>query len=159
MIDALYTILYLLLGILALGVLILVHELAHWMAAKWFRMGTPRFQVGIGPRLWGWYCKRFQTWFDLRLIPIVGAVEIPGVGFDPTWRAAKPWKATVVLLAGPLANLALGVGMLEALGKQVIPRIFFERPVKAVRTYVPNAARAIAQSYTPSELKGPVFSV
>jgi len=58
--------------ILLLGVLIIVHELGHFLAARWGGMPVARFSIGFGPRLWS--RKYRETEFVLRLFPIGGYV-------------------------------------------------------------------------------------
>jgi len=52
---------------LLVGLLILVHELGHFLAARWSGMPVARFSIGFGPKLWGW--KRGQTEYWIAAIP------------------------------------------------------------------------------------------
>ena len=66
-------------SILVLGVLVFVHELGHFLVAKWNRVGVIEFAIGFGPRL---LSRRFgDTRYSLRAIPLGGFVRM--VGDDP----------------------------------------------------------------------------
>lgn len=96
--------------ILALVFLILLHELGHFLAAKWMKIEVEEFGIGFPPRIktlfkWG------ETDFTLNALPFGGFVRPKGEN-DPTvaggLAAANPWKRLVVLFAGPIMNLLLG---------------------------------------------------
>lgn len=63
--------------IVLLGVLILVHELGHFWAAKAVGVGVERFSIGLGPRLWGF--TRGGTEYILAAIPLGGYVKMQGM--------------------------------------------------------------------------------
>ncbi|HVU53044.1 MAG TPA: RIP metalloprotease RseP [Polyangia bacterium] len=97
-----------------LGVLILVHELGHFVFAKFFDVKVLRFSLGFGPRLFGF--TRGETEYQLSLVPLGGYVRL--LGEDPSepippvdrWRAlaAKPlWQRYTIVVAGPIFNLLL----------------------------------------------------
>lgn len=68
-----------LIAIVALGVLIFVHELGHFLVAKYFGVGVLEFAIGFGKRVWQ---KRVgDTTYSLRSIPLGGFVRM--VGDDP----------------------------------------------------------------------------
>lgn len=102
---------------IAIGILIAVlfHEAAHFVAAKAFGMKATEFFAGFGPKLWSF--RRGETEYGLKLLPLGGYVRIvgmhPGEEVDPaeehrTYRGSPYWQKTVVVLAGIVANLALG---------------------------------------------------
>ncbi len=71
-------------SIIILCVLIFVHELGHFLLAKWNNVGVLAFSIGFGPVLWK---KQIgETTYSLRLLPLGGFVRM--VGDDP--RAADP---------------------------------------------------------------------
>jgi regulator of sigma E protease len=71
-------------SVLILCVLIFVHELGHFLLAKWNKVGVLAFSIGFGPVLWK---KQIgETTYSLRLLPLGGFVRM--VGDDP--RAADP---------------------------------------------------------------------
>ena len=66
---------FVLLGILALGISVFVHELGHFIAAKKRGLIADRFSIGFGPRLFGWNYK--GTDFQISLLPLGGYVSLP----------------------------------------------------------------------------------
>ena len=67
----------LLLGIaLVLGVMILVHEIGHFLAARLFGVRVDVFSIGFGPRLFGW--KRGDTDYRVSALPLGGYVRMAG---------------------------------------------------------------------------------
>lgn len=63
--------------IVLLGVLILVHELGHFWAAKSVGIGVERFSIGLGPRIWGF--ERGGTEYVVSVIPLGGYVKMQGM--------------------------------------------------------------------------------
>ena len=63
--------------IIVLGVLIFVHELGHFMAAKMVDIRVERFSIGLGPRVWG--TTRGETEYVLSAIPLGGYVKMGGM--------------------------------------------------------------------------------
>ena len=100
--------------LVVIGVIIFIHELGHFLAARLFRIRVRVFSVGIGTRLWGF--ERNGTEYRLAMIPLGGYVAFSGIdAANPTGDAgdftAKPrWQRMVVLLAGPAANVVLSIG-------------------------------------------------
>lgn len=102
------------LAILAVGVLIIVHEGGHYLAAKWSGMRVSRFSIGFGPVVYK-TGTRGETEFVVSLIPFGGYVAIDGMNpedgtdqDDPAGYHAKPFFAKFgTILAGPLANYIL----------------------------------------------------
>jgi regulator of sigma E protease len=97
-----------------LGVLILVHELGHFLFAKFFDVKVIRFSLGFGPRLFGF--TRGETEYQLSLVPLGGYVRLlgedPSEPIPPIDRrralAAKPlWQRYTIVIAGPVFNLLL----------------------------------------------------
>jgi regulator of sigma E protease len=104
-------------AVVMVGVLVVIHELGHWMVARFFGVGTPEFAVGVGPRIAGF--TWLETEFRLNLLPIGGYVRMAGA--DPFGEESaadwvppeqdfmqKPvWQRLLIMLAGPAMNLAL----------------------------------------------------
>lgn len=95
-----------------IAVLVIVHEMGHFIAAKFFHVRVLRVSFGFGPRLAGF--RRGETEYILSAIPVGGYVRLLGEGRDedisPAERTRafthKPiWQRVLVVLAGPLANL------------------------------------------------------
>lgn len=106
--------------ILTLGVLVLVHELGHFLAAKLFKMRVDRFSIGFPPRAFG---KQIgETDYCVSWIPIGGYVKIAGMideSFDTDFLSKPPepwefrskpvWQRMIVIAAGVIMNLLLAV--------------------------------------------------
>ena len=124
------TIWYILLAILGISVLVITHELGHYLMGKWLGFTITEFSVGLGPKLFG--IKGKETEFTLRALPIGGSCRFFGEDGnddkdkkhpeafeegdepekeepkepDPRLFSAKPaWKRFLVVLAGPLMNI------------------------------------------------------
>jgi regulator of sigma E protease len=107
--------------IILLGVLIFVHELGHFWAAKAVGIRVERFSIGLGPRVWG--VQRGETEYVLSAIPLGGYVKMGGMddevmeaiegGGDGEKRLpsdrdydSKPiWARTLVISAGVIMNM------------------------------------------------------
>jgi membrane-associated protease RseP (regulator of RpoE activity) len=100
----------------ALIVVILVHEAAHFAVAKGFGIKVTEFFVGFGPRLWS--ARRGETEYGVKAIPAGGYVKIAGM--NPYERVApedegrvfgaKPiWQRALVIFAGPATHFVLAL--------------------------------------------------
>ncbi len=94
-----------------IAILIIVHELGHFVAARLLKVEVEEFGIGFPPRA----VKLFEAWgakFTLNWIPLGGFVRPKGEN-DPDvpggLAAASPWVRLGVLFAGPLMNILLGV--------------------------------------------------
>ena len=100
-----------LIAILIFGLLIFVHELGHFIAAKAVGVRVNGFSLGMGPRLFGF--KIGETDFALRLLPIGGSCMMEGEDEDSEDGRAfnnKPvWARFIVLAAGSFMNFLLGI--------------------------------------------------
>jgi regulator of sigma E protease len=99
--------------IIALGVIIFVHEAGHLIVAKAFGMRVLAFSLGFGKRLFGF--RRGETEYKVALIPLGGYVQLGGedpseVTDDPREFMNRPrWQRVLVYLAGPAMNIILAV--------------------------------------------------
>ncbi|ADU97672.1 RIP metalloprotease RseP [Thermovibrio ammonificans] len=99
--------------IVALGILIFVHELGHFIAARAFGVRVETFSIGFGPKVLKFRCC--DTEFAVSLIPLGGYVKMAGEDPDTPpkhpyeFYAKPPWQRIVIALAGPLMNLLLAV--------------------------------------------------
>jgi len=97
-----------------LGVLVFVHELGHFMAARWNGVRVLTFSLGFGPKLLKF--RRGDTEYCLSAIPLGGYVKMAGENpEDP--RSGQPdeflsktkWQRFQILIMGPAMNLGLAV--------------------------------------------------
>ncbi|WP_456431918.1 RIP metalloprotease RseP [Thermosulfuriphilus sp.] len=100
--------------ILVLSVLILIHELGHFLVARFFNVKVLRFSLGFGPRVWGF--TRGDTDYCLSLVPLGGYVKMLGEGSDDPIAPEEAHRAFgnkplgqrfLIVAAGPLSNLLL----------------------------------------------------
>ena len=88
--------LYILLAIFIFGILILVHELGHYIAARCFKVTIKEFSIGLGPKLVSYVSKKTNIRYSLRLLPLGGYVSMAGADEnddDPNaFNKKKPWK-------------------------------------------------------------------
>jgi regulator of sigma E protease len=98
-------------AILIFSVLIFVHELGHFMAAKFSGVQVNEFSMFMGPALWK--KKVGETLYAIRLIPIGGycAMEGEDGGSDNprSFEKAAWWKRLIILAAGAAMNFIIGV--------------------------------------------------
>ena len=96
------------------GILIISHEIGHFVAAKSFGVGVVEFSVGMGPKLFGF--KRNETSYSLRLLPLGGYVRMLGeddTSSDPkAFCNQNPWKKLVIMIAGAFMNFAVAILLL-----------------------------------------------
>ncbi|QOR36025.1 RIP metalloprotease RseP [Clostridium sp. 'deep sea'] len=98
--------------ILILGVMILFHELGHFMAAKAADVHVYEFALGMGPKLFSF--KKGETEYTLRAIPMGGFVrmagEDPEEDDDPRGLNKKSYLARIIIsVAGAFMNFVLAV--------------------------------------------------
>ena len=109
-----------------IGIMILLHELGHFLAARLFDVHVEAFSFGFGPRLFGF--KRGETDFRVCAFLLGGYVKMVGeqpgeiaqqdaqAAFDPRSFPAKPrWQRLVIIFAGPAVNFVLAIGILTGL--------------------------------------------
>ena len=98
-------------AILLFSILIFVHELGHFTAAKLSDVQVNEFSVFMGPALW--QKQVGETLYSVRLVPIGGycAMEGEDGGSDNprSFDKAAWWKRLVILLAGAAMNFVIGV--------------------------------------------------
>jgi regulator of sigma E protease len=64
------------LAIVVLSLLIIIHELGHFLVAKAFKVKVNEFSLFMGPKLWSF--QKGETTYSLRLIPLGGYVKMEG---------------------------------------------------------------------------------
>lgn len=113
---------YALLALLALGLLLAVHEFGHLLAARLLGVSVPRFTLGFGPPLLSF--RLFGTEYVLAAIPIGASARLHGMnphepGLDPddprSYSTQRLWKRVLITLAGSLANYLFALALLFAL--------------------------------------------
>ncbi|NQW30098.1 MAG: RIP metalloprotease RseP [Ignavibacteria bacterium] len=147
--------------ILVIGILVFVHELGHFLTAKWTGMRADVFAIGMGPRMVGW--NKFtgfsfgplpkdldlgaETDYRLCWFPIGGYVKIIGMideSFDTEhmneepkpyeFRSKKNWQKAIVLLAGVTMNMLLALGVYWVMGMTIGDEVHNVRTVGYVES-------------------------
>ena len=105
--------------VVAFLVMIMLHELGHYLTAKWAGMKVTEFFLGFGPRLWS--VKRGETEYGIKAIPAGGYVKIIGMHnleqVDPadeprTYRQKPFWRRMTVAVAGSTMHFIIAFVLL-----------------------------------------------
>jgi len=113
--------------ILTLSILVLVHELGHFLMAKKMGVKVEEFGIGLPPKLFG--IKKGETLYSVNLLPIGGFVKLFGEEYSTplaldknrTFVNKKPWQKTLIVLGGVLGNFLLGWFIFSYLVTQGVP--------------------------------------
>jgi len=128
------------------SVLVFVHEMGHFLMAKWRKVAVEEFGFGLPPRLWG---KKFRsTLYSINLIPLGGFVklkgedpEMAGFGDADSFRVKSKASRAAIVLAGVLGNLLLAwlifallftIGNPKISGQVVIEEVISGAPAEDV---------------------------
>jgi regulator of sigma E protease len=102
----------LLAGAVVLGILVLLHEWGHFVAAKLCGVRVDVFSIGFGPRIWG--VKRGDTDYRLSALPLGGYVRMAGdnpveerTGAAYEFLSRPRWQRFIIAVAGPVTNIVL----------------------------------------------------
>jgi regulator of sigma E protease len=132
--------------LVVLSVVVFIHELGHFLAARYFRVKVEAFSIGFGKELIAWVDSHGTRW-RLAALPLGGYVRFWGdsdattsrmdqdaVGaLTPEQRAVsfhhKPlYQKAIIAAAGPAANFVLAIvifaGMAMTLGERILPPVF-----------------------------------
>jgi len=122
--------------IAAIFILVTIHELGHFLAAKFFKMRVDKFSIGFPPNIFGF--KKGDTEYVIGATPLGGYVSIAGM-IDETmddefmenepkedeFRSKPVWQRMIVITAGVIFNAILAViiyaGIAFSYGEDVIP--------------------------------------
>lgn len=106
--------------LLALSILVGLHEAGHLLAAKMFGMKVEKFSIGFPPKIWGF--QYGETEYSIGAIPLGGFVKITGMidesldtkqlDAEPKpweFRAKPAWQRLIVMLGGIIVNVITGI--------------------------------------------------
>jgi regulator of sigma E protease len=148
MTDTLRTILA---GGIVLGIMVLLHEWGHFIAAKLCGVRVDVFSIGFGPRLWG--VKRGDTDYRISGLPLGGYVRMAGdnpmeerTGAPNEFLSRPRWQRCIIAVAGPAMNVLLTFGIFWGI------YWFVGMPVDKYFSNPPDVV-AIPQSVTPDPSK------
>lgn len=146
--------------VIVLGVLIFVHELGHFAAAKGVGIEVQRFSIGLGPKLFGF--RRGETEYVLSAIPLGGYVKMGGMDDEVMERVEggavpervpserdfdrKPiWARTLVISAGVIMNMIFAFAVYAFVAARWgIPEYASTRIGTVVAASLPAGAEALA---------------
>jgi membrane-associated protease RseP (regulator of RpoE activity) len=126
--------------VLAIIVMIMLHELGHFAMAKWAGMKVTEYFLGFGPKLWS--VRKGETEYGVKAIPAGGYVKIPGMTnleqVDPadeprTYRQKPFWRRLSVAVAGSAVHFILAFVLLWVL-LSFVGLIDYNRPTLTVGT-------------------------
>lgn len=143
--------------LVALAVLVVVHELGHYWVARWCGVKVLRFSVGMGKIVWS---RRFgpdQTEWALSMLPFGGYVKmldareqdistLPPEDLKREFTRQSVWKRIAIVAAGPLANFLLAIAVFAGLYTYGMPE-----PTARIRE-VPTASAAYEAGLRGGEL-------
>lgn len=126
---------YILVFIIILAILVLIHELGHFLAAKKNGIRVEEFGFGFPPRVWGF--KKGETLYSINLLPIGGFVKLFGEEYHEVGSGSKkkvdqklmkrafinktPAQKAFVIVAGVLGNFILAWILISYLFTQGVP--------------------------------------
>lgn len=138
--------------VVVIGVLILIHELGHFVMARWAGVGVERFSIGFGPVVLRWRGR--ETEYCVSAVPMGGYVKMMGeeqplergraLPWDPARAFAfKPlWVRFVIVFAGPGMNFLLAAAIFTAV-LALVGRPVWPATVGRVDAQGPAAAAGI----------------
>ncbi|MBT7469665.1 MAG: RIP metalloprotease RseP [Candidatus Cloacimonetes bacterium] len=100
-------------AILVFGVLVLVHEAGHFIAARFFGVEVEKFSIGFGPKLFSFTSQK--TEFRVSAIPLGGYLKMKGENPDEqksdtdSFHAKKWWQRAIIAFSGPFANFIFAI--------------------------------------------------
>lgn len=98
-------------ALILLSVLVMVHELGHFLAGRALGFSILEFAIGMGPKLFS--RKKGETEFSIRALPIGGMCRFEGedqeAANERSFNAQKVWKRIIVVVAGPVMNLLFAI--------------------------------------------------
>jgi regulator of sigma E protease len=132
--------------VIALGVLVVVHELGHYLVARWCGVKVLRFSVGMGKIV---FSRRFgpdRTEWAISALPFGGYVKmldareqdlskLPPEDLEREFTRQTVWKRIAIVAAGPLANFILAIAVFTGLYSHGIPE-----PTPRLRAVQENTA-------------------
>jgi len=98
-------------AILVFSIIIIIHELGHFLLAKKNGIGVVEFSIGLGPTIWG--IQKGETKYSIKLLPFGGMCQMVGEDTDQDTLAENAfyskgvWQRFSVVFAGPFFNFIL----------------------------------------------------
>jgi regulator of sigma E protease len=161
--------------VVSLGFMIFIHELGHFLAAKWSGVRVLTFSFGFGKRLFGVKAGQFsfgrpplmvsagdvpddRTDYRISLLPLGGYVKMAGedpsegsTGDPGEFRSHPRWQRFFIVLMGPAMNVLLAIFLLTVLDRYHYEVPLFETQPALVGEIEPNSPAAQA-GFKPGDL-------
>lgn len=106
-------------AIFVFGLLIFIHEMGHFLAARLCKVTVTEFAIGMGPKLVSRVSKKTGTRYSVRAFPFGGFTSMAGEdeeSDDPNAFSAKPlWQRFFITAAGSLSNITIGIVLMTLL--------------------------------------------
>lgn len=149
-------------AILAIGILIALHELGHFWAARLMGMKVEKFSVGFFFPIAKWTSKKTGIVYQIGAVPLGGFVQIKGMNpfeddafEDPaSYQMKSAWRRAVVILAGPVANFVIAFALYFGLGIAGLPEDLDESGVGEVIAGAPAAEAGLQAGDDILEVNG-----
>jgi regulator of sigma E protease len=132
-----------------LGVLVFVHELGHFLLARWNGVRVLNFSLGFGPKLLKF--QRGDTEYAISAIPLGGYVKMAGetpddprAGASDEFLSKTKWQRFQILIAGPAMNILLAVVVMAGVIYQGATVPAFETQAPVVGRVLPDSPAAQA---------------
>lgn len=140
----------------AISILVLIHELGHFLAARFFGIWVEEFGLGLPPRIFS--IKRGNTIYSVNLIPAGGFVKLHGEeeGTLDHSKIKKPklaffskpwWQKVIVLIAGVFMNFILALGIITYLFTRGVPT-----PTNVAIAQVSQNSPALEAGFEPNDI-------
>jgi regulator of sigma E protease len=149
-----------------LGVLVFVHELGHFLVARWHGVRVLTFSLGFGPKLLSF--RKGDTEYCLSLVPLGGYVKMAGEnpednpqGAADEFMSKSKWQRFQVLLAGPAMNMFLAVALLALVlmqGDRVLAFLSKPAVIGVVQANSPAAAAGLVAGDEVVRINGRAIS-
>jgi regulator of sigma E protease len=146
--------------LVALAVLIVFHELGHYIAARLCGVKVLRFSVGFGKPLWTKVVGPDRTEWSVAALPLGGYVKmldereapVPPAELHRAFNRQNVWKRIAIVAAGPIANflLAIAIYWLLLLGGTTEPKPILAAP----EAKTPAATAGVASGDTVLAING-----
>ena len=121
--------------LLAIAILVFVHEMGHYLAARQCGVPIERFSIGFGRAVLKWRSERSGTEWVVAMIPLGGYVKMDEASFESKRLLSRAW----IVAAGPLANL-----IFAALAYAVLFNVGREEPVSVIAQPKAQSVAALA---------------
>ncbi len=137
-------VLYIIEVVVAFGLVVFIHELGHFLAAKWCGVHVRKFAIGFGPPVVKW--QPGETEYSLRPFPLGGFVDLAGEHPDvdeednprALWRRPA-WQRVIVFSAGVGMNAVLALALFT-----IAPMVGMKVPSPVIGTVQPGRPAAQA---------------